>query len=239
MFLQAALNGPLSRTDHPAVPLTPEELAHDAAACVAAGARAVHLHPRDEDGREALDPVLVDEVVRHVRAACGVPVGVSTGAWIEPDLERRVACVAAWTEPAYASVNLSEPGAGEVMRALLDAGVGIEAGVWSVEDAERLAATGLGGRVTRILVEPPDLPAGSAIATIDRIHRALDAAGVMTPRLQHGDGAATWPLLEDAVLRGIDTRVGLEDTRQLPGGERCADNVDLVRAAARVLGRRR
>jgi len=42
-------------------------------------------------------------------------------------------------------VNLSEPGAPEVMKALIQAGVGIEAGVWTVEDAERLAASGWGG----------------------------------------------------------------------------------------------
>ena len=64
--------------------------------------------------------------------------GVSTGAWIEPDLERRVELIAGWSAPDYASVNLSEDGADDVMRALLGAGVGIEAGVWSVEDAERL-----------------------------------------------------------------------------------------------------
>ena len=39
MLLQATLNGPLSKSDHPAVPVTPGELAGDAVACVAAGAR--------------------------------------------------------------------------------------------------------------------------------------------------------------------------------------------------------
>src|SRR5204862_2418401 len=119
-----------------------EELARDAAACVAAGAGAIHIHPRDRDGRERLEPEVVDSAVRAVRAAGGVPVGVSTGTWIEPDLERRWKLVRAWREPDYASVNVSEEGSADVMRALVDAGVGIEAGVWSVEDAERLAASG-------------------------------------------------------------------------------------------------
>jgi uncharacterized protein (DUF849 family) len=48
MLLQAALNGPLTKDDHPAVPLSVEELAADAADCVAAGATSVHLHPREE-----------------------------------------------------------------------------------------------------------------------------------------------------------------------------------------------
>ena len=228
MLLQAALNGDRTADDHPAVPLTPEHLAADAVACAAAGARAIHLHPRDEDGRERLDAWLVDAVVEQVRNAAEIPVGVSTGAWIEPDLERRLALVRAWRAPDYASVNLSEEGAIDVMAALTEAGVGIEAGVDSVADAERLAASG--ARVTRVLVEPVDAGDG-ALEIVAAIHDALDRLGVDAPRLQHGDGDATWVLIEDAVRRGIDTRVGLEDTLLGPDGRPTAGNEALVRAA--------
>jgi uncharacterized protein (DUF849 family) len=71
MLLQAALNGPWTKDDHPAVPVSADELARDAAACVAAGAGAVHLHPRDAEGRERLDATVVDSVVERVRAAHG------------------------------------------------------------------------------------------------------------------------------------------------------------------------
>ena len=63
------------------------------------------MHPRDSEGRERLDPEVVDEAVAAVRDACRVPVGVSTGAWIEPDLERRTGLVRRWSAPDYASVN--------------------------------------------------------------------------------------------------------------------------------------
>lgn len=234
MLLQAALNGDRGKAGHPAVPVSAEELARDAAACAAAGARAIHLHPRDAAGRERLEAEIVDDVVATVRRACGVPVGVSTGAWIEPDLGRRLELIRAWRAPDYASVNLSEPGAADVMEALLDAGVGIEAGVWSVEDAERLAASEAGGRVTRILVEPVDAGAAGAVAIVEDIHRALDEHGLAAPRLQHGDGEATWVLLADAVRRGLDTRIGLEDTLHEPDGERTTGNAALVRAAGRL-----
>src|SRR5204862_6204395 len=108
MLLQAALNGPYTKADHPAMPITAAELAADARACVEAGAGAIHMHPRDADGRESLAADVIDAAVREVRAACGVPVGVSTGAWIEPGLERRIALIGEWTEPDYASVNVSE-----------------------------------------------------------------------------------------------------------------------------------
>ena len=236
LLLQAALNGDRTKAAHPALPLTAEELARDAAACVAAGADAFHVHPRDADGRERLDADVVDAVVARVRDACGVPVGVSTGAWIEPDLDRRLELVRAWRAPDYASVNLSEPGAAAVMQALIEAGIGIEAGVWTVADAERLAASGLAGHVTRILVEPVEAPAAGAIALVDEIHRALDDLGLAAPRLQHGDGEATWVLLEDANRRGIDTRIGLEDTLDGPDGAPTAGNEALVRFARSLLG---
>jgi uncharacterized protein (DUF849 family) len=239
--LQAALNGDRTKAAHPAIPVSVEELTRDAAACVAAGARAIHLHPRDPEGRETLSAGIVDEVVTKVRYACGVPVGVTTSAEIEPDPERRLKLVRAWRAPDYASVNLSETGATDVMEALIQAGIGIEAGVWTVDDAERLGASGLGRRVTRILVEPGELQllgredkADDALGLVEDIHRALDRFGLTSPRLQHGDGEVAWVLLMDAVRRGLDTRIGLEDTLSGPSGERTRGNEALVRAAREV-----
>ena len=231
MLLQAALNGPWTKAHHPAVPTSTDELVRDAVACVAAGAGAFHLHPRDVERCERLDPELVDRTVTAVRDACGVPVGVSTGAWIEPDLERRIELIRGWTAPDYASVNLSEEGARDVARALLDARVGIEAAVWTVAEARQLAEWDTHAGITRVLVEPVDLKAAEAVAFVDAIHDVLDRAGVGAPRLQHGDGEATWILIEDAGRRGLDTRIGLEDTIHDPDGSVTAGNEALVRAA--------
>src|SRR4051794_21220949 len=209
MLLQAALNGPFTKDDHPAMPITAAELARDAKACVGAGAGAIHMHPRDADGRESLDVTVIDAAVREVRAACGVPVGVSTGAWIEPDLQRRLELIGAWSEPDYASVNVSEDGWQQVFRALRTRGIGVEAGVWSVEDARALQASGLQGDLTRILIEPVDADPENAVALVASIRAELEG-----PILQHGDGAATWVLIEDAARNGFDTRVGLEDSRE-------------------------
>jgi uncharacterized protein (DUF849 family) len=241
-LLQAALNGDRDKAAHPATPVSVEELERDASACVVAGARAIHMHPRDPEGLQTMEAGAVDGAVVRVRHACGVPVGVTTSAEIESDPERRLRLVRAWREPDYTSVNLSETGALELREVLVEIGVGVEAGVWTVEDAERLAASGLGARVTRILVEPGELQLeGSqdettrALELVDAIHRTLDRYGLAAPRLQHGDGRVAWVLLRDAVHRGLDTRIGLEDTLVGPDGERTAGNEALVRAA-RELG---
>lgn len=139
-----------------------------------------------------------------------------------------------WTQPDYASVNLSEPGAVEVMQALLATRVGIEAGVWTVEDAELLAGCGLSGRVTRVMIEPVEVSKLDAVPLVGATHVVLDRAGITARRLQHGDGEATWILIEDAVRRGIDTRVGFEDALLLPDGQPAISNADLVRAANEV-----
>jgi uncharacterized protein (DUF849 family) len=224
MLLQAALNGPFTKDEHRAMPVTAAELAADARACVDAGAGAIHLHPRNRHGEETLDPDTINATVREVRAAGGVPVGVSTGAWIEPDHELKLEYIGAWTEPDYASVNVSEDGWQEVFRALRENGIGVEAGVWSVEDARALNESGLAGDLTRILIEPVEADPAGAIELVAAIRNEVPDG----PILQHGDGAATWVLIEDAIRNGLDTRVGLEDTQEAP-------NPELVRRAMSLI----
>jgi uncharacterized protein (DUF849 family) len=55
MLIKACLNGGTTRQQHPAVPLTPDELAVDARDAVRAGAGAIHVHPRDASGDETLE----------------------------------------------------------------------------------------------------------------------------------------------------------------------------------------
>jgi uncharacterized protein (DUF849 family) len=234
MLLQATLNGPLSKRDHPTVPTTLGELVEDARRCARAGAGGFHVHPRDDDGREQLTAIVVDRTARAIRDATGLPVGVTTGEWIEPDLERRLALIKRWTAPDYATVNLSEAGSDQVMRALLEREIGIEAGVWTVQDVDRLASSGMADRLLRVCIEPVDLRASGAVEFVDEIHAALDRHGIGAPRLQHGDGDATWVLLTDAVRRGMATRIGLEDTVLLPDRTRASGNGALVLAARRL-----
>src|ERR1700686_4246814 len=43
------------KADHPALPMTADELARTAAECLERGASMMHLHVRDRDGRHLLD----------------------------------------------------------------------------------------------------------------------------------------------------------------------------------------
>ena len=48
--------GRKTKADHPALPLTADELAWTAAECLERGASMIHLHVRDADGQHCLDP---------------------------------------------------------------------------------------------------------------------------------------------------------------------------------------
>ena len=237
MLLKAALNGARAPGEHPALPVRPEQLAAAGAAAVAAGAGALHLHVRTASGEESLAAGPVAETLRAVRAACpGVPIGISTGAWIEPDAEQRLAAVRSWhIVPDFASVNFHEPGATSIARALLDRGIAIEAGLDTIEACGAFVASGLPHRCLRVLLEPQDAELAAAQATVAQLETQLDGLAVAVPRLLHGTGATAWPLLVLARDRGYDTRIGLEDTLLLADGRRAADNAELVATAKELL----
>jgi uncharacterized protein (DUF849 family) len=246
--IKACLNGKRSQADFPAVPVTPGELARDAAATVAAGAEAVHLHARGGDSAESVEAADVAAAVTAIREACpGTPVGVSTGLWItRGDAAARQAAVAGWAflasgeRPDFASVNVSEDGWAGVVGSLGAAGIAVEAGVWSVADVRVLARAfaegGLPQPPLRILVEVMGLPAEAATQAAGEILRALDASPLRgLPRLLHGEEEGCWPLVAQAAREGLPTRIGLEDTTAGPDGEPAGGNAELVRLALEVL----
>jgi uncharacterized protein (DUF849 family) len=234
VLIKAAINGPRTRREHPAIPITPAQQASEAAAAVAAGAGAVHVHVRGLDGQESLAPEDVASALEAIHAACpGTPVGVSTGAWIVPNLNDRLSLIRAWDVlPSFASVNVHEQGALEVIRLLLNRGVEVEAGIWHFEAASTLLDSGLADECLRMLLEPAEEP-GDPGMNLARIEAALDR--VSCPRLLHGLGASAWEFVKLAAERSYDTRTGFEDTLTLPDGSPAESNAALVAAARRIV----
>jgi uncharacterized protein (DUF849 family) len=239
MLLEACLNGARTDSEHPAVPRTPRELAAEARGAVRAGARVLHLHPYDERGAETLAAEPCAAAMRAVRAACpGVPISLSTSAGIEPDPRRRLELVSGWKElPELVTANQGEDAILELCDLLIDRGVGIEAGLLSVEDAHAFVQSGIADRCVRVLLEPLDADPEAAVAHADSMEGVLDGAGVGLEQVHHGDGVATWGVMERAVARGQGIRTGLEDTTVLPDGRPAPDNESLVLVAAAMLAR--
>lgn len=238
-FIQAALNGGTARAEHAAVPLTPAELAGEARAAQLAGAGAFHLHPRDASGAQTLEAQHVLAAVTAVRAATGLPVGVTTGIWtVDGDVRRRLELVAGWAgaeRPDYASINLNEPGTEELADLLASLGIGIEAGVWNAADARLLGASGFKDRILWVLMEPEARTPAAAVATAAETAAELDRLGITARQVRHGYDLATWDVLRASLADGQDIRIGLEDTGVLPDGKAATGNGDLVAAAARLV----
>ncbi|MFI6015682.1 3-keto-5-aminohexanoate cleavage protein [Streptomyces sp. NPDC051243] len=228
-MIQVCLNGPRGADDGARVPLSPEAMAESAAAAVAAGATDVHVHPKTPCGQDSLSPRVLAPVLEAIRARVSVPVGVTTGAWAEPDPVARPARIRSWVVlPDHASVNWHEEGAEDVAAALIERGVGVEAGIWSGTDgAARFAASPLGPRVLRVLAEVTDPAAQTAEESARALLAELGSA-FGRPMLLHGQDGGAWPVLRLAGRLGLATRIGLEDTLLLPDGEQARSNAQLV-----------
>lgn len=236
-MLEVCVNGSRRRGEHPALPVTAEDLARDVAAAAAAGVDAVHLHVKDDRGADTLDTAALAAVLTAVHAAVpGLPVGVTTGAWALPDPAARVAAVRSWGDlprrPDFASVNWHEEGADEVAAALLEVGIGVEAGLWHAAGARAWLTSPHRERCLRVLLELPDgLDAPAVEVETEQLLGLVRAAGGHTPTLLHGEGSSAWPALRLAGRLGLSTRIGLEDVLALPDGSPVPDNAALVRAA--------
>jgi len=224
VLIKIALNG--GRRDAPS---TLEEIANDVAACAAAGATVVHVHPRSGDGAESLQPADVDPLVEAIRARVPrVRLGLTTGAWILPDVQERLDALARWRRlPDFASVNFDEDGCELVARLLVGRGIGVEAGVLDAASTERFLAASV--PAVRVLIELQEQRLDDALRALDTILAILGDHAA--PRLLHGHGATAWELFDEAVRRGYDSRVGLEDMATLPDGRAATSNLELFTIA--------
>ena len=240
MRLKACPNGSRRRSEHPTLPVTPEELAADARAVVARGAGAVHVHVKDDTDADRLDAGRTAVVLDAIRAACpGSPVGVTTGAWSEPTAGARAAAIRSWSVlPDFASVNWHEEGADEVASALLERGIGVEAGLWHLGAVRSWSTSPHRDHCLRILIELPDGLMGAAVrreadSLLDQVRRSSTVYDD-SRNLLHGEGSSAWPAIGRAMQLGLSTRIGLEDTLLLPDGTLAQGNDDLVEAVLKM-----
>ncbi|MFI8363726.1 3-keto-5-aminohexanoate cleavage protein [Streptomyces sp. NPDC085612] len=248
-----SLNGSRGAADGPAVPMSPEDLARSAAQAVAAGAGEVLVHPRTPCGRESLSPRVVGPVLRALRdAGVGVPLAVPVSVATEPDPAGRVARVRSWTVlPDRAVVRWTEPGAAELVRALLLRGIAVDAALPAAE-ADGPAPWGreLPGEVRPVLeltgrgttaVEPTW---GGAVGVREAAVLRIGDGDGGPPRWQReppaagwvlfGRDAAAWPAARLAVRWGAVVRTGAGDVLRLPDGRPARSNAELVAAAREI-----
>ena len=251
MIVKAAINGGRTKAEHPAVPVTPDEQAATVVECLKAGANAIHLHVRstssDKDSeKESLYPEDVTRTLSAIRSnafkedtdAWKTQIGLSTGAWILPDLSARLQAVAEWEVlPGFASVNFSEEGAVRIAELLLSRGVDVEAGLCDAAAAQIFLNSGLAARCIRVLLEPQEQEFERALETVREMERVLESGVAelthLFPYVLHGTEATSWRIMNEAIARSYSIRIGLEDTLVMPDGRVARDNTELVAEAVR------
>ncbi|MFS8103198.1 3-keto-5-aminohexanoate cleavage protein [Lentzea alba] len=220
-MLQACLNGSRTAEEHPALPLTPERLAEDAADVAALGVTSVHIHPRDVIGAPTLVGPEVATTIATVRAAVpGMEISVSTNV---PG--NRTTLIASWAplaagRPDIASVHVDEPGWRDLAQALYQVNVAVELVVAAPTELDPPPGT------TRITVTATE-------HTAEQILQQVEPLGL--PILLHGRENSAWPVFTYAARLEHHTRMGLEDTLVLPNGDQAKNNAELIAMARRNL----
>ncbi len=96
------------KQDHPALPVTTPEIVETARACFAAGADALHLHVRDDNGAHSLDAGRYREALSELtRAVPKMRVQITTEAAGAYHVPAQLSCLCA-VQPDWASISVRE-----------------------------------------------------------------------------------------------------------------------------------
>jgi uncharacterized protein (DUF849 family) len=68
------------------IPMTPQEIADDVAACCAAGASVAAIHARRPDGEATCDPAIYRDINTRIRERCDIVINNSTGGGVHGDM---------------------------------------------------------------------------------------------------------------------------------------------------------
>ncbi len=86
VIVVAAINGGMQKDREGAkVPISPEEIAEESYRVWKAGASVVHVHARDEEGRNSSDPAIFEEIIRLIREKCDILIQTTNGIGIRYD----------------------------------------------------------------------------------------------------------------------------------------------------------
>ncbi len=236
------------KTDHPALPVTIDELVGCASACREAGAAMFHLHVRDREGRHLLDADAYVEATRAIRAAVGedmVIQATSEAAGRYAPVEQ--IAVIEKTRPEAVSVAVREivrseadvAAASSFMEALDRDGTLVQIILYSREDLAAwrdLRRRGaFGARPQALLFVLGRYAQGQVSAPVDLLPFLHEP--VAEPFSVCAFGPAERDCVIASALLGGDIRVGFENNLFMPDGTRAPDNEALVSSVVEALDR--
>jgi len=247
--LMVAPNGARrQQSDHPALPITADELAATAKACLAEGADAIHLHVRKDDGSHSLEAGRYREAIAAIEeAAPGMAIQVTTESASVYDVPAQLACLEA-LRPASASISIREMArdpklAARVYSVAAEAGTQVQHILYARTCIDQLSAWREGGVIRAeqddvifvlgqykppVLAQPSDLDGFLSATAGLGLNWAICAFG----QNEHA-------CLLNAIHRGGNIRIGFENNIHTPDGNLLTSNAASIRnliTAARSQG---
>ena len=241
--------GRKTKADHPALPITPTELAATAAECLEAGAAMIHVHVRKPDGSHLLDAEAYRAATGAIREAVGdrlvVQITSEALGLYKPAEQMRVVRE---TRPEAVSLALreycgeagDEKAFADFLAWLAREKVMPQIILYDAEDAAWLKGfRRLGG------LPWENVPVLYVLGRYTKTQQSepADLLPFLSPDAPHFGPWAVCAFGRDeaactatAALLGGHVRVGFENNLLLPDGSTAASNADLVKAVTGIIG---
>lgn len=246
VILTAAIVGAeVSRKDTPHLPITPNEVATEAARCREAGAAVIHLHVRNDDGSNTQSKERYAEVIEAIRKKTDCIIQTTTGGAVGMSIEERAGPLAC--KPEMATLNCgslnfgsdvfvnTRPDIRKLAKLIAEAGSMPELECYEVGHVEEALALVKEGVLSGPLHFQFVLGVPGGLGAKD------EHVLYMKSMIENVPGA-TWavaavgrfqkPMTELAIRSGGHARVGLEDNIYLEKGVLSEGSAPLVKRAA-------
>ncbi|NLW19385.1 MAG: 3-keto-5-aminohexanoate cleavage protein [Candidatus Cloacimonetes bacterium] len=251
LILTAAITGAeTTRADQPNLPITPEEQAREAIACYEAGARVIHLHVRDDEGKPTQSMDRFTAAIESIRAAAPeVIIQISTGGAVGEPFEKRLAPLA--LKPDMGTLNAGTLNFGNdifinhpddivrLAKAFDEYGVVPEVEVYESGMVDYVARLVKGGIITHTPLHVQfvlGVPGGmngspkNVLYMMDHLKEMIPTATWAVA----GIGRFHIPASLTAIVNGGHIRVGFEDNIFYHKGVVADSNAQLVARMARI-----
>lgn len=228
-----------TKADHPALPMTAGELAETARACYAAGAGAIHLHVRDDQGRHSLDSGRYREAIDAIKeAAPGMGIQITTEAAGLYGVTEQFACLEA-LRPTATSIAVREMArdletAARVYALAAETGTQVQHILYGPGCIDQYQAWRSAG-VIRPAQDDVLFVLGQYVPPVEaEPHDLTPFLGSFSPPPPNWTvcsfGQQEQACLLHTIQCGGHVRIGFENNILSPGGDLLTDNADAVRA---------
>ena len=241
--------GRKTKADHPALPLSPDELARTAAECLERGASMIHLHVRDGGGGHCLDPdayrAAIARICREVGDRLVIQITSELLGLFTPS-EQKAAVLEANPEAVslalreFAPEPSDERDFGLFLDKLKQMRIWPQIILYHPDEAQRLGAMRKRGLIPFDKLSVLYVLGRFAITRTAIPRDLLPFLAPDMPRFESWSvcafGRREAACVTAGALLGGHARVGFENNFTLPDGARAASNAELVGVAVGALG---